>query len=236
MAMKHDRCWARKFDDCSDKLSREHLVSNVAWPGKDRASRDKHPITSQAGIYRAGTIDTSVPGGYLRQQTVAGLTKKVLCTHHNSALSSCDDAAGELTRALDLFWKACLGRPYASLSYTDRTYTVDGLRLQRWFMKTAITFAVDGRDPIGGSDAEVGSPTDELVDVAFGHKPAFGHMGLWTLDAPPQAVQQLNGFSFGLWRRVFDDVRGQFRTIRVPASTPATDQGLRSPTAIRSLR
>lgn len=203
--MSGRECWARKLGDCSDKMSREHVISNAAWPGKDRATRDKHRITASAGVYRAGRIDTNIPGGYLREQTVAGLTKRVLCTHHNSELSGCDEGAREFTAALDGFWKTCIGRPYETLSYTSRTFSVDAMRLQRWFLKTVITFAVGGELPIGGSGASPGFPTDELVDIAFGRAPPYGYLGLWTLDVPPQKIDQLRGFSFRPWRRVFEN-------------------------------
>jgi hypothetical protein len=205
--MKLDRCWARKLDDCSGKMSREHRVSNVAWPGDSRDARDKHRITTFAGVYQGGRIDTNVPGGYAREHTVAGLTAKVLCTHHNNELSNLDDAAGDLSRALDGFWKTCAGRIHDTLTYTPRTFAVDAWLLQRWFLKTAITYAVDCGDPIGGSDAYPHTPTDELVDIAFGRRQPYGQIGLWTIDTPPQQADQLRGFSFRLWRRTFDDAR-----------------------------
>lgn len=209
--VKHARCWAQALDDCSDQISREHLVSSITWPGVDRESRDSHPITAQGGVYRDGTIDTSVPEGFVRHHTVANLTKKVLCTHHNRALSECDVGAGNLARALDEFWATCLKRPYDTLSYTKKRFVVDMRPVERWFLKSAINFATekDG-EPIGAFDAPPGLPAPELVDVVFGRCAPPEGVGLWTVDAPPRRPEELNSVAFRLWRREHERVPGRF--------------------------
>lgn len=57
---------------------------------------------------------------------------------------------------------------------------VSGVPLERWFLKTLITVAVNGQQPIGES-AEVGKPSTNLVEIAFGHKRFQPHAGLYSV-------------------------------------------------------
>src|SRR5437899_10575191 len=73
-----NECWAACLGDCSDKISREHIISASLFPA------DK--ITVQGLSWCKGEP---------KEIGLAALTRKILCTKHNSDLSEIDAAAGE---------------------------------------------------------------------------------------------------------------------------------------------
>jgi hypothetical protein len=106
---------------------------------------------------------------------LSNLVAKILCKHHNSALSDLDDAA---LAAFKVFREAIrlnqvrekLKRP--PIRWNVKHMTIDGPRLERWFLKTLINLTFGGEWAIGSGSR--GAPSQELVEVAFG-KRRFGH-------------------------------------------------------------
>jgi hypothetical protein len=198
--VKNDRCWARKLDGCSDKLSGDHIVSVAAWPGANRDEREKKKIFFQRGEQLpSGELNTDVKGGFNRSLTVKNLTAKVLCTTHNEALSALDTESRNLTAAIEGFWETCRKRWIPGILYAPREFVVDGPRIERWFIKTLATMLSQEGLPIGGYNAEPGAPTDELVDIVFGHGSVSGHMGLSGAASPNEGKWEQDFFGFGWW-------------------------------------
>src|SRR5271168_3766899 len=52
-------------------------------------------------------------------------------------------------------------------SFTLIRYSVNGKLLERWFLKTLINLAWDGSLIIGPGDHETGTPSTDLVEIAF---------------------------------------------------------------------
>lgn len=200
--MKNPRCWARKLDDCSDTKSGEHRISVAAWPdGSSRDEKLRKPITFLQGTLTSnGHLDTSVPGGFRREITLNTLTTNVLCTHHNSELTQTDVAAGQLSTAIrELMdtWKT--KRWVNGLRYARKVFTVDGPAIERWFIKTAIANVAKLGHPIGGFDAEPGTPTDLLVDIAFDRAPVVGNIGLWGAGTLDEGIDESDNFGLMPW-------------------------------------
>ena len=131
--------------------------------------------------------------------TVNTLTANVLCTVHNRALSEADKAAGELTAALSAFWETWLKRRTPGLTYTRKEFVVSGPLIQRWFIKTVLTNSVQLGMSIGSFTAEPGTPTDELVDIAYGRRDPSGHIGLCGAGVLSGALRVEDAFGIWLW-------------------------------------
>jgi hypothetical protein len=204
--MKNPKCWARKLDDCSNKITGEHRVSVAAWPsepGCTRATKERRPILFLRGnIDPFGGVDTCAPGGFERQLTLKNLVVNALCDKHNPDLTEVDSASGPLTRAIRDFyetWK--IKRSIEGLRYTPLAFRANGPLLERWMIKSAIVNFVGEKVPIGSFDAEPGTPTDELVDMAFGRMVVCGHVGLWGAGVIGTFTDETDGYGFLPWYR-----------------------------------
>jgi hypothetical protein len=138
--------------DCSDKLSGEHVITD--------------------GVFLVDAVKVKGLSWCLDEFKTIGLAsfvKNVLCVNHNSRLSEADEGAIQLRKAL------CIS---ADLSETRRrmppqdwpvkTFSINGIALERWCLKTLITIAYGGKTPIGDGDSPPGEPPRILVETAFG--------------------------------------------------------------------
>jgi len=178
-------------------LSGEHVISVNAWPGANRAAKAKTPIKFRRGVVRSdGSLDTNVPRGFERSLTVNNLKAKVLCETHNNRLWSTDDEAGVLTNAIAGFWDMWHKRWIPGLRYNRKEFHIDGPTIERWFIKTVLANIVGDGLPIGSVEAEPGTPTDELVNIAFGMAELSGHIGLYGAAAIDGNFDEQNEFAF----------------------------------------
>src|SRR6202034_2773995 len=97
---------------------------------------------------------------------IASLTAKILCKPHNSALSPVDDSARkafaelrEMTRVKNL--REAM-KPHR---WNVTKHFLDGVLIERWFLKTLINLAFDGKYPIGADSSVEGWPSDRLVRI-----------------------------------------------------------------------
>ena len=178
-------CWASSLGDCSAQISREHTVSASLF------LEDK--ITVHGFHWCA---DKPVEIG------LSSLTQKILCTHHTNILSPVDQAGAdafeklrEMTRIRNV--RAKLRGPFR----TVLRYEVDGLRLERWFLKTLINICSDRELAIGNSSI-LGRPTDHLAKVAFGLEGFEENEGLYSLSKPGMETTWEDRLSFkALYRK-----------------------------------
>lgn len=160
-----DECWAACLGDCSNKISREHIFSASLFPA------DKILVQGLSWC-------KDEP----KEIGLASLTKKILCTKHNSDLSEIDTAAGnsintlrEATRLMNIRVELKIERP------TIKRFHIDGPPLERWFLKTFINIAYKGTYPIGTQSASPWMPCSELVKIAFGRRKFEPRAGLYCL-------------------------------------------------------
>jgi hypothetical protein len=158
-----NECWAACLGDCSDKISREHIIS--------------------ASLFLADKI--MVQGlpwckDEAKEIGLAALTKKILCTKHNSDLSEIDTAASdsmnvlrETTRLTNLRMDLKIKRP------TIKRFHIDGLAFERWFLKTLINIAYKQAYPIGSKSAKQWVPSLDLVEIAFNRREFEPKAGLY---------------------------------------------------------
>lgn len=137
-----------------------------------------------------------MPRGFDRTLTVNTLKAKVLCETHNNRLWRTDDEAGILTDAVAGFWELWHKRWIPGLRYNRREFHIDGPMLERWFIKTLLANTVKDGLPIGSIDAEPGTPSDELVDIAYGFARPSGHIGLYGAGAVSTKFNEQNEYPF----------------------------------------
>ena len=166
----HPKCYAASRNNCSPKLSREHVITH--------------------GVLRASSTDGKVRVGgwpYLPAGTTADLptnnvVAKVLCEKHNQALSALDEAAVRLFR--------CIREVERRVTTNNRvTLRIDGHTVERWMLKSLCGIArLDGS-----------IPPEWWLDILFGDSPFPPTLGLYfSPEGPPHVPRPGNGIGFDL--------------------------------------
>ncbi len=70
--------------------------------------------------------------------------------------------------------------------WTIQRESVEGIYLERWFLKSLLNMTVDGPHKIGRDSAGPGRPSLRLVKAAFGHEALRGRAGLYGLGHTTQ--------------------------------------------------
>jgi hypothetical protein len=145
-------CWAACLGNCSDKISGEHLVS--------------------AGMFDDDQVRVQGLSWCLHEPKKIGLSslvKNVLCTNHNSQLSPVDEAGISARNNLKEAFRLHQVRSNARVGrWTKSRFEVDGINLERWFLKTLITLSFGGPLPVGAQSRDSETPYQRLVEVCFG--------------------------------------------------------------------
>lgn len=171
------KCWANKYSPCDGKLSREHYISQS--------------IFEQQFIYVSGF---SWCNGEEKKISIANLTKKVLCEHHNSRLSTIDIAGLNAIRVFEQL----IPEEHRKAKTPPENHKIDGLNFERWLLKTAINLSYQGdlHIGVGMTDSVPGIPAPYLLQVVFGDLPFTHKMGLYTLCYETLEKFQVGSISF----------------------------------------
>ena len=166
-------CWARCLGECSDKISKEHIITEAVLP-ENMLVKGLHWCEGEP--VEIGT---------------ANFTRKILCTKHNSMLSSrADEGAIAMVKA---FHKGAeleeFRKQYKRTNWTRVQFKVPGRKLESWFLKTLINIAYGHSNTMGEQGVEPGVPPKDLVEIAFGLRGFSDPAGLYTIaivgDATP---------------------------------------------------
>jgi hypothetical protein len=132
---------------------------------------------------------------------VKSLVSKILCRDHNTALSELDGAAKtafntmRAARALG-FKRHAFGQ--SKKKWKQKRFEIEGSRLERWFMKTAInlTVAYPGETRWEWGDKPANDPPLELIRATFGLIPVVAPLGLYVAVSPGEHLPVGKDFSF----------------------------------------
>jgi len=157
-------CWAAALGDCSKKMSREHTVSRSLF------------VSDEIMVQGFPWCSTEP-----KKIGLSSLVAKILCEKHNNGLSELD------TAALDSFnvFRDCIrlnnvrGKLKRPPMWNVKRLTIDGPRLERWFLKTLINLSFGGEWTIGRGTHPVGTVAHGLVEVAFGIRQFQDGAGLY---------------------------------------------------------
>jgi hypothetical protein len=125
----HPKCYLSVTEDCSDKISQEHYISNVLLNKIERHN---------------STIDVCglswLPKEHLKSIGKSSLTAGILCTNHNSALSGFDS---EIAKLVDAIFS--IDQDFQNDKPQGFAYTIDGTHIERWIMKTLVGLVESGQ-------------------------------------------------------------------------------------------
>jgi hypothetical protein len=113
---------------------------------------------------------------------LSNLTSKVLCAHHNNALSEVDEGGIRAIQALRS--EAQLNSAREKMEprrWSIENLNIEGPLLERWFLKTLINVTVERSNKIGRDSIAVGHPSQRLVEIVFGKKEFSSKAGLYGL-------------------------------------------------------
>lgn len=111
------RCYARELRDCSAEISREHYISKSVL-----LAIGEIPEIAGLKFQKDNTLQSF---------GVGAMTAKVLCKHHNEALSPLDAEGARFFKALREVDQDLRD----GTSPTTTEITVDGAKLERWMLK-----------------------------------------------------------------------------------------------------
>jgi hypothetical protein len=166
-------CWARCLGECSDKISKEHIITKAVLP---ESMLVKGLDWCEDQLVEIGT---------------ANFTRKILCTKHNSMLSSqADEGAIAMVEAFHKGWELDeFRKQFRRTNWSRQQFKVPGRKLESWFLKTLINITYGRSLTIGEHGIEPGVPPQDLVETAFGLREFSDPAGLYTVaiagDATP---------------------------------------------------
>jgi len=120
--MDNPKCYAGDLNDCSPKITGEHVTSNAILKV---IAGNEPTIIARNVAFREPSTSARLP--------IKGLVANILCEHHNSLLSPFDSAGLDLVAAMGK-----IDSKMTDGNHSDETFTVNGDHLERWFLKTLI--------------------------------------------------------------------------------------------------
>jgi hypothetical protein len=156
-------CWAARLGGCSQKISREHLVSESLFS----------ELVDVQGFPWCKDKPTRIG--------LSGLTAKILCVKHNNDLSPIDTIGGKAFETLQEVTRLSNVREKKKQVWTVKKYRIDGKGLECWFLKTLIDLCCDRSHAIGRDSVELGQASDRLVRMAYGLEPFTRKAGLYSV-------------------------------------------------------
>lgn len=146
------KCWASILGDCSGALSREHYISDGIFDGES--------VTAFGLSWcKNSPLEIGLPSA----------VAKMLCKHHNGALSPFDAEAAGLSRFLSA---NVLDQPL-----THAEHRVNGHHLEKWALKTYTNLAYLGAlDPVNHTCVH---PAHYIVRHIFHDAPLPIGLGLY---------------------------------------------------------
>jgi hypothetical protein len=182
-------CWAQSLGNCSDKITKEHLVSATFFPGNS---------VSVIGFEWCKTNFKSIG--------LASLVQHSLCKHHNNALTDLDSTAGTAIRKLVSAVRLSTGRDALLVAKGERsrafipiTFNVhEPLFLERWFLKTCLNLLVarGGSTTWRQTGNAVHTIPEHLVRMAFGEDSITRPFGLYAAVTVGERVAFHHGLVF----------------------------------------
>ncbi len=126
------------------------------------------------------------------------LTRNILCEGHNSGLSDLDAAALQTFESFEQAFKLQEFRQQypPKTKWSLQTFRVDGLLLERWFLKTLINITFGKQRIIGPGEREPGRPSLEHIQAVFGQRDFGENEGLHVSVHVGYQAQLRQGLSF----------------------------------------
>ena len=171
-------CWARALRGCSDRMSKEHVLSEAVNEALDR------------------TLGLNLPGPDALRIGAHAQKVELLCDTHNSMLSDLDTEAGNFVTKLRGYFNTT--RKIADGNPAIFNIYVDGGKLERWGLKTYFNFAV-WHGCIGTDLPSSEITGDRIVNYVFTGQPKPPDYGLFaTVPTKALSVAEINQKIFAM--------------------------------------
>jgi hypothetical protein len=173
-------CWASTLGSCNSKVSREHIISGGLFV---------EPIVRVQGFSWCKDDPKEIG--------LDSLTAKILCKKHNEMLSPVDDAGiSAFTAFREMRRIANVRKGLRPRSWPVIHHSINGIMLERWFLKTIINISLVSRDYSLGRVGSKNELTEDLVRIAFGLDPFPGRSGLYSVVYDGQNIHSSDVVSF----------------------------------------
>lgn len=176
----HNKCYAKVTRDCSNKISKEHFISEYLLNNLGNANTVNIKGLSWQGFGKIQTLPK------------AGLAANILCTRHNEMLSPFDAEMGRFHRTIVQYNKG-----FATTTPHNELSIFSGEDLEKWLLKTVCAFIASNQIAVG--DKRVHCQLKEIyTDILFNDKPFPDGWGLYVDAASDQTIVYHNylGFKF----------------------------------------
>ncbi len=172
-------CWAAALGNCAEKITREHVVSQCLFE-------------TQTVMVQGFNWCLSEP----KQIGLANLVGRILCKRHNEGLSDLDAAALNAFKAFreGIRLNQVRGKLKKPICWNVKRLEINGPLLERWFLKTLINLSVGGEWPMGSGVK--GSPSRELVEIAFGKRQFEHGAGLYVAGRAGEKIDSMDRVNF----------------------------------------
>jgi hypothetical protein len=174
-------CWASCIGGCSDKKSREHLISNCLFPS--------------GSVIVEGLPWFNGP----KRVSSNSLASNILCMHHNNSLSPVDAEGGRVLKTIRQFNILIRERKGLRAEQFDTVvYNINGNLFQRWFLKTAINLVQVLEGPLEWfeNSSPKKSPPKIFVEVAYGLREMERPYGLFQCNCEKEVIRMEDAVTF----------------------------------------
>lgn len=151
----HPGCYAASSNDCSEKLTREHVISAAILRSLEQGKK----------VRVSGLPWMTAPSADLPVQS---MTARILCDRHNNALSPLDDTAAKVQAQLRADQDAlnALRDNPGSAAVASSLTLASGPLLELWLLKTVWGAMAGGHLKAGGSKITAMNPEVNLARLA----------------------------------------------------------------------
>jgi hypothetical protein len=174
----HNKCYANKTNNCSKKISSEHILSNNILK-----LFEHNKTVKLAGL---PWIEHETFNLLSRNSLVAN----ILCTGHNASLSPYDTEAGKLFRLIKGF-----DQDFDNPSPKTEHESLNGQYIEKWMLK--IVCGLIASRQISSQGSRISSVIkDEYIDILFNNSEWPKHWGLYFKIPDTNQVHKYDCLSF----------------------------------------
>lgn len=173
----YSKCYAKHLGRCNGK-SAEHYISKA--------------ILEVIGPFEIRGLPW-LKQGESKVVSVNALTASVLCRYHNSLLSDFDSEAARFISHLKLIDSK---ETALELEQVPEKFIVDGLKLEKWFLKTFCAVTASGNYLVDGNGYGSLPISEYSVNLLFRNDPWKVGIGLYAAWGNRDKVDAFKGISF----------------------------------------
>jgi hypothetical protein len=175
--ISRQQCYANITANCSEKISREHCVSETVL----KTLADEKYVISVSGM-------SWVPSGQTKAVGISSLTAKVLCDRHNNALSPIDSEFGRFISTIGSFDTGFNGH-----NSKNEVVVFCGEDIERWMLKTICAMVSSKMIAKDGKITDI-KLREIWLDILYDKKPLPEGWGLY-IDMSKESIEHKKSFS-----------------------------------------